>query len=87
MGKFRLSTLWIRYGRKRPVDILRRGNDSPWLTLTRKVQPLVYPLMKPTLYLLITAAALLLAIAVSSGKLGEISDMEARKRASQPFSR
>ena len=53
----------------------------------RKVQPLAYPLMKPTLYLLITAFALLLAIAVSSGKLGGMSDLEARKRASEPFSR
>jgi hypothetical protein len=43
--------------------------------------------MKPALYLLITAAALLLATAVSSGKLGGISDMEARKRASEPLTR
>jgi hypothetical protein len=42
--------------------------------------------MKNILFTTIAAAAIMLAIAVSSGKLGGISDLEARKRASEPFS-
>jgi hypothetical protein len=38
--------------------------------------------MKPTLYITITLTAFALAIAVSSGKLGGISDTEAFRRAS-----
>jgi hypothetical protein len=37
--------------------------------------------MKPTLYITITLAAFALAIAVSNGKLGGISDAEAFRRA------
>ena len=43
--------------------------------------------MKNIFYTAITAAAIILAIAVSSGKLGGISDLEARRIASEPFSR
>jgi hypothetical protein len=43
--------------------------------------------MKNAFYITITAAAIMLAIAVSSGKLGGISDLEAQKRAAEPFSR
>jgi hypothetical protein len=43
--------------------------------------------MKTAFYITITLAAFALSIAVSNGKLGGMSDMEARKRASEPFSR
>ena len=38
------------------------------------------------LYTLLVLAAFLLAIAVSNGKLGGMSDAEARRIASEPFS-
>jgi acetylglutamate kinase len=43
--------------------------------------------MKNAFYITITLVAFALAIALSSGKLGGISDMEARKRASEPLTR
>ena len=85
MGKLRLSTLWIRYERRRPVDILRWRNNSPWLTPNPQGSTPCNSLPMKIIYTLLVIACFLLAMAVSSGKLGGISDSEAFRRASLKY--